>query len=153
MTVKLALGEIMQKLVFAVVVLIGFAGSAVAQSAGEYARKTFAHWTCAAYLSPSSNADVSDTRHERHFLAGLEAARALYAEWKSKGEAAVWPDDAPWLLELRMGGPTPDFVAGRLFEATIEAAHRKVRETNQGVGWSSWARVLYGEENCALILR
>jgi hypothetical protein len=143
----------MQKLVFAVVVLIGFAGGAVAQTVGEYAHKTLAHWTCATYLVFFRSADVSDTRHERHFLAGLEAARALYVEWKSKGEAAVWPDDAPWLLRLSMEGPTPDFVAGRLFAATREAAHRKVRETHQGVGWSSWARVLYGEENCALILR
>ena len=143
----------MQKLVFAVVVLIAFAGGAVAQSAGEYARKTFAHWACATYLSLSSSADVADARHERHFLAGLEAARALYAELKSKGEAAVWPDDAPLLLMLRMQGPTPDFVAGRQFEGTTEAAHKRVSQGRDSALWPSWAKILYDQENCALILR
>ncbi len=143
---KLALGEIMQKLVFAVVVLIAFAGGAVAQTASEYAKKTLAHWTCATYLTfLSSSADVSDTRHERHFSAGLEAARALYADLKSKGEAAVF-----W---LPMEGPTPDFVAGRMFESTRDHADRRVTEGRERALWSSWAQILYNDENCALILR
>ena len=149
----------MQKLVFAVVVLIGFAGGAVAQTVGEYAHKTLAHWTCATYLAFFQSADVSDTRHERHFLAGLEAARALYAELKSKGEAAVWPDDAPWLLKLSMEGPTPDFVAGRLFAATTQAALRRLtqdpaeRLDRAEALRRAMARLLYDQENCALILR
>ncbi|MFN7305434.1 MAG: hypothetical protein ACK5TQ_02500, partial [Acetobacteraceae bacterium] len=126
----------MQKLVFAVVVLIGFLGHAAAQTASEYEKKSFAHWTCATYLSVSSSADVSDTRHERHFLAGLEAARALYAELKSKGEAAVAPDDAPWLLFLPLAGPTPDFVAGRLFEGTTEFTQTRLTQGGDSALWS-----------------
>jgi hypothetical protein len=56
-TVKLALGEIMQKLVFAVVVLIAFAGGAVAQAEQRAEKETFeremhiaiAHWSCSSY--------------------------------------------------------------------------------------------------------
>ena len=143
----------MQKLVFAVVVLIGFAGGAVAQTVGEYAHKTLAHWTCATYLAFFQSADVSDTRHERHFLAGLEAARALYAEWKSKGEAAVWPGDAFWFVKLRMHGPTPDFVAGRLFEGTTEFTQTRLTQGGDSALWSLRAATLYDQENCALILR
>jgi hypothetical protein len=153
----------MQKLVFAVVVLIAFAGGAVAQSAGEYARKAYTQWACATYWSMSVN--PTEERYNQHFQAGLEAARALYGELNARGKSVDWPDDAPALFLSHTHGPTPDFVAGRLFVVTERHAREKVthagldKATNTGrtplpeFAWRSSAGIIYVQENCDVLRR
>jgi hypothetical protein len=157
------LGEIMRKLVFAVVVLISLSGGASAQSASEYARTAYTQWACATYWSMSMN--PTQERYNQHFLAGLEAARFLYEELNARGKSVDWPEDAPALFIPHMHGPTPDFVAGRLFVVTERHAREKVTHagwdevTNTGrtplpeSAWRGSAGIVYVVENCDVLPR
>ena len=124
-------------------------------------------FVCAAYAEMSGN----KREQERLFNVGYKAGTEFIEGIKRK-EAAdpnvriedTEARDAPVAVLMRMGGPTTDFVIGRIFEAATGDAYDKVvKEDSSGAlirdpsKWASkevrtiTAGTKYESSNCSLI--
>ena len=107
--------------------LVTFVNPCFAQVAGEEARKTFTHWSCAALLGNTFNEKINEKKKEyisakveKHFQSGHKAAVKMFAELTEHGDKNEdnWKTNAPSLFSDKILGPNAEFIAGRLFEST-----------------------------------
>lgn len=132
----------------------------------HYARVALAHWSCEHYVSREAairdnpeNAEQSRQaweREQRHFRAGLEAARRLYELMLAEWDKMEWSQnfdlrrhlqdlnslDLPPVAAWGGRGPTIDFEAGRMYQ-------RLQSQLNPPVGNPSER---YLQDNCALLV-
>ena len=109
--------------IFLMTLLLMFGTQAAAQQAGDKARLASEHWWCY-YLIGNMNADAIK-RHENasnhHFKKGYEYVLEMHEELNKYGEKNRdnW-DNAPVYFNWYKNGPSAEFSAGRLFQATGE---------------------------------
>jgi hypothetical protein len=99
--------------------------------------------------------------HERLFNAGYQAGTRLLARWEDMTEEER--SEQPIAVLFRIGGPSNDFIIGRIFEAAVEDAHdRVVKRSDTGLlmDTDQWRRGelavrraerVYRDANCALL--
>lgn len=117
-------------------------------------------FSCATYAEMSGN----KKEQERLFEAGFNVGRSFVNGVKHKTIAEKEVKDAPIGVLMHMGGPTTDFIIGRIFEAAAGDAYDKVvKEDSAGLPIldpSKWAddklKVIraqdkYQSSNCTLI--
>ena len=110
--------------IFLITLLLMFGTQAVAQQAGDKARLASAHWWCY-YLIGNMNADEIIRRENasnHHFKKGYEYVLEMHEELNKHGEKNRynWDKHAPAYFNWYRGGPSVEFSAGRLFQATEE---------------------------------
>ena len=101
---------------------------------------------------------------KRLFDIGYDAGTKFLVGIKNKTIPDAEASRAPWVVLMGLGGPTNDFVIGRIFEAAAEDAHDKVVKTDKNglpiLDPSDWisdklkvqkADNKYRSSNCALI--
>lgn len=73
-----------------------------------------AHWDCATWAGIAND---TEGRAEHHFQRGLESGRRFVEAARSGSiSEEEWDSTVPVYVAMSMGGPTSDFVLGRLFE-------------------------------------
>lgn len=135
-------------------------GNASAENKPNLARVMWSAFSCAAYAEMSGNKQ----EQERLFKVGYDAGRAFVDGVKNKTISEAETKDAPIGVLMLMGGPTTDFIIGRIFEgATADAYDKVVKEDRAGfpiIDPSKWAddklKVIraknkYQSSNCTLI--
>jgi len=134
--------------------------AASAENKPNIAHVMWSAFSCAAYAEMSGNKQ----EQERLFKIGYDAGRAFVDGVKNKTITEAETKGAPIGVLMLMGGPTTDFIIGRIFEsATADAYDKVVKEDSAGlpiIDSSEWAddklRVIraknkYQSSNCALI--
>lgn len=123
-------------------------------------RVTWSAFTCATYAEMSGN----KTEHGRLFKLGYEAAKKFIEGLREK----TIPDEearlAPMSLMMLLGGPSTDFMVGRIFENAMTDAYDSIaKEDSSGMPLepTKWvtdagiqkiiASTMYVEANCELI--
>ena len=117
-------------------------------------------FSCATYAEHAGN----EREQKRLFDIGYRAGRTFIDGIKNQTIAEAERREAPIGVLLRLGGPSIDFMIGRIFESAGEYAYDKVVKTdNSGLAVldpSEWAtgelKVIraqseYRESNCKLI--
>lgn len=152
----------MKRIIFiaqALVLSIGcaHANSNLGESRGHLAINAF---MCSVY------AEMIDERNEqkRLFELGFKSAREYIDGLKSKAISEKTITDIPLLFSLRLGGPSTDFMIGRIYEGTVSHTYDKVvKEDSSGfriTDPSQWAndelkkiraKNIYDNANCKLI--
>ena len=145
-------------LLLAVQVLLVEAASA--ENKPNLARVMWSAFSCAAY------AEMSGDKHEqeRLFNVGYSAGKAFVDGVKNKTITEAETKEAPIGVLMLMGGPSTDFIIGRIFEgATADAYDKVVKEDSAGLPIfdpSKWAddnlkiiraKNKYQSSNCVLI--
>lgn len=93
------------------------------------ARIMWSAFSCAVYAEISGN----NKEHERLFEVGYKAGKAFVDGVRNKTIAEAEVKEAPVGVLWHMGGPTTDFVVGRVFEAASEDAYDEVvKEDSSG---------------------
>lgn len=134
--------------------------SARADDAPNLGSIMWSAFSCAVYAEITSNAD----EQKRLFEIGYATGQKFINGIKDKSIPDSEAKNTPIGVLMRMGGPTTDFVIGRVFEGVSEDVYDKlVREDNSGMPIldpSKWAddelktiraENKYRESNCALI--
>jgi hypothetical protein len=131
-----------------------------AENNPDLARVMWSAFSCATYAEMSGNMQ----EQERLFKLGYDAGRAFVDGVKNKTITEAETKGAPIGVLMLMGGPTTDFIIGRIFEgAAADAYDKVVKEDSAGlpiIDPSKWAdeklKVIraknrYQSSNCALI--
>ena len=114
-------------------------------------------FTCATYAEVVEDGD----EQKRLFVIGLDVGREFVDKVKSGGFEENAADKTPVAVLLRLGGPTTDFVVGRIYEGAAEYAHDKVTKGDNAAvfdptlqteeGKKIWANTLFSRSNCSLL--
>ncbi|MDO8401471.1 MAG: hypothetical protein Q7T45_27055 [Bradyrhizobium sp.] len=143
--------------------LMAITDVSVAQSAVEKARQARTMWSafqCGIY------AEMSGERQEqaRLFVVGIKAGRDFIdAINKNQIPPEVAKREVPIGVNLVFGGPTPDFILGRIFESASNDAFDDVVKKDNGIALenSKWimdselrkakAKTQYLKGNCVIV--
>lgn len=128
-----------------------------AQSSHDYAvmgRSLWVGFTCSALASKMN----STTEQERLFQFGYkEGLVYLSALQSQKIDQKHIADEAPIAVLLRLQGPTPDFMLGRIYEAAVESALNDVMRTGESLNPEDLQKTLaqneFNKKNCRLLGR
>ena len=137
------------------------AGShAIAESAGEKARLAFTHWQCLALINNMTEADAkpyTDNR-QKHFDKAHRYAKGMVNILMTTNEFGDdWGRTAPLFFRWTLWGPDEDFVVGRLYQASIDAANDDLFKNTDGTYKDDYIRNsdasnLYRSKNCEYLL-
>lgn len=139
----------------AVLVFLGFVGSAIGQTSKEYAVMARSTWS--AFECSSLAAQMKDSsEQERLFMYGYKEGLAFLTALQSKKiQRQDLSTEAPWLMLLLLQGPTPDFMLGRVFESAQDTALKNILKTGDKLNADEVRRMLaqgdYNKQNCRLI--
>lgn len=124
------------------------------------ARLMWSAFSCAAFAEMSGD----KKEHERLFKLGYRAGKAFVDSVRTKTISDTELKEAPVGVLWHMGGPTTDFIVGRIFEAaTGDAYDQVVKEDSSGLlitdprKWADdelkviRAKNMYQRSNCALV--
>lgn len=95
------------------------ADSTLGESSAHLAVNAFA---CSSYAEMIGESN----EQKRLFELGVKSARAYIEGVKGKTISESTLKDIPLLFSLRLGGPSTDFMVGRVFEGTASHAYDKV---------------------------
>lgn len=139
---------------------ITFPMETIADAGSNRARLMWSAFACATF------ADMYGDKDEFQRLSGLgyEAGRAFLEDLQNKTATEKEIAEAPIGVRMRMGGPSHDFIVGRIFEASMDDAFDFIVKTD-GNGWriedaTRWAddelkitkaEHEYSRRNCALM--
>jgi len=111
-------------------------------------------------------AELAEDQEEqkRLFLVGIEAGRSFVRDVQDETVPESEYREAPIGVLMRLGGPSIDFILGRIFESAVGEAHDSViKDDSYGVEMGNpgeWrrgeskvqrARILYDQANCQLV--
>lgn len=136
-------------IIFAVV-LVFLPGASFAQSSMEFARMGHATWSafrCSTLAALTSN----QNEQERLFKIGYDNGKRFFAALESKKiQPADIDSEVPLAIVTLMGGPTTDFVLGRIFEAAMDSAAKDVLNPDRSLQKTS-AQSKFASQNCGLL--
>ena len=130
-------------------------GHAQAQTSREYA--VMGRSAMSAFICSTLSAHVRNAKEqERLFLYGYKQGLAFLSALQSqKIDRKDINEEVPVGVVFLLQGPTPDFILGRIFEASQEAALKNVLMTAGQMNSDDVQKLLaqseYGKQNCRLI--
>jgi hypothetical protein len=154
--------RVMVTFVLAIGASLAVAGVSANQKAAQpnAARLTWSAFTCATYAELHGNT----REQERLFGVGLNAARVFVGRVKDQTLPEAERREIPIGILLLLGGPSVDFVVGRIYEGAMGSAYDDVvKEDASGLPildprqWAdgelkvSKAQRKYREANCEII--
>ncbi len=151
----------MPKLIL-VVTALSIAVAQAAESELNRGRLAWSAFQCSVFAELSVNAE----EQERLFVLGYETSQSLLndSETMSAAEVEREKETIPVFMLLVLGGPSIDFIVGRIFSAAQERAFNSVVKTDSSglvqIDPNKWAdgelkkiraENKYRESNCALL--
>lgn len=122
----------------------------LAQSSKEFAQMGQATWS--AYKCSTLAALGSDQKEqERLFKMGYDNGKRFFAALDAKKlQPADMESEVPIAIITLMGGPTADFMLGRIFEAAIDNAAKDVLNPDRSLQ-KTLAQSKFASQNCGLL--
>jgi len=146
------------------IIAVGVLGliSAMANAGPNSARIAWSAFSCAVFAELSGN---PTEKKKRLFELGYASTQRFVANVASSPEDESIRKDAPIGILMLMGGPSQEFIVGRIYESVTEQAFDEVVKTDSAgmpvhepSEWlmddelkKSRAEHLYGQRNCELI--
>lgn len=128
-----------------------------AQSSHDYAamgRSLWAGFKCSALASKMNSPKEQERLFQFGYKEGLVYLNALQSQ---KIDQIPITDEAPIAVLLRLQGPTPDFMLGRIYEAAVESALKDVMRTGGNFNPEDLQKTLaqneFNKQNCRLLGR
>ena len=129
--------------------------SASAETSSQYAKMGLEVWSafeCSALAEKSKYPQEQERLFKFGHAQGVKFIRAIQA---GKVEQADLSANVPIGLLLRLQGPTPDFMLGRIFEGAVETGLRGVYKTGDQFNSEELQTVVaqnkFRKQNCKLI--
>lgn len=94
-----------------------------AETNGRSAAILFTAWTCSVFAELKGDADEQRRLFDLGYGSGQGFLDALAAGKVSREDIRA---NVPLAVSMRLGGPSPDFILGQIFEAAAEDAYDKV---------------------------
>jgi hypothetical protein len=140
---------------------LGLGDEAVADvTKARLGRQMFVAFQCATFAELSGE----DEEHQRLFQLGITTGRAfLRAARNNEISEEEASQNIPWVVMLLLGGPSDDFMLGRMFETAMQDAYDKVikkSEDGSDLPISDWrvgafrkavAEDKYNSANCDIV--
>ncbi|MGF6528041.1 hypothetical protein [Variovorax sp. PvP013] len=132
------------------VALVALPVASFAQSSMEFARMGQATWSafrCSTLAALSSDQKEQD----RHFKIGYDNGKRFFAAFDAKKiHPADMESEVPIAIITLMGGPTADFMLGRIFEAAMDSAAKDVLNADRSLQ-KTLAQSKFASQSCGLL--
>lgn len=138
-----------------IAIVLGYSSLATAQSSREYAEMGVAMWAgfeCATF----ANVFEDKAEVERLFSFAYEQGKAFIAVMQAgKIDKQDVSSIVPSGVLMGLGGPTPDFMLGKIYTGAAEHAHEDMFAVNGELTTKEYqvmlAKSRYAKSNCALV--
>lgn len=151
----------------AAIILVGMQITAYAsETKPNLGRLMWSAFECATYAELAGTKELAGNKNEqaRLFQLGYSAGEKFLAGIKNGTITKTETADAPWAVVMLLGGPTSDFMIGRIYQSASDDAFEAVVEKDDNgevLAPSKWvtdpntkASIAWGKynrSNCALI--
>ena len=136
------------------------ASHASAETAGEKARLAFTHWQCLTFIQNMNDVDANqyNENRQKHFDKAHSYAKGMVNFLMTTNEVGEdWGRTAPLFFRWTLWGPDDDFIVGRLYQASIDAAADDLYKNTDGTYKDEYIRksdaiAMYRSQNCKYCL-
>ena len=136
------------------------ASHASAETAGEKARLAFTHWQCLTFIENMNDVDAElyTENRQKHFDKAHMYAKGMVRIISTTNTFGDdWGRTAPMFFRWSLWGPNEDFIVGRLYQASIDAAADDLYKNTDGTYKDEYIRKsdadnMYRSQNCMYLL-